>query len=136
MADPRRQFELPGNDTEVLTQRGLTWECVIEGGIHWLVLHEYPISIGYNVPSASTALQIPTSYPDTQIDMVYFCPNLARRDGKSIPQLSDQPFDGRTWQRWSRHRTEANPWRRGYDNVETHLLLVDEWLGRELVRAV
>ena len=30
------------------------------------------------------------------------------------------------------HRTNENPWRRGYDCIETHLLLVNEWLAREL----
>ena len=41
----------------------------------------------------------------------------------------------RAWQRWSRHRTAVNPWRRGYDCIETHVLLVDDWLEREIRRA-
>jgi hypothetical protein len=64
--------------------------------------------------------------------MVYFLPTLALVSGKLIGQLSMQPFDGKQYQQWSRHRTAANPWRAGLDNVCTHLLQVDSWLEREL----
>ena len=132
MADVRRQFELPGSDLEFLERRGLPWEAVAEGGMNWVVIHEYPVADGYNHATASAALQVPSSYPDTQIDMVYFSPHLAPTNGKAIGGLSTLEFDGKVWQRWSRHRTPANLWRRGYDSIETHLLLVDEWVEREL----
>ena len=130
MAELRRQFELPEFDREFLESRGLRWETVVERDMRWLVVHEYPVSTGYNVSQASVALQIPASYPDTQIDMAYFFPSLVLVSGRAIPQLTGHAFDGNAWQRWSRHRTEQNPWRRDYDCVETHLLLVDEWLER------
>jgi hypothetical protein len=41
-------------------------------------------------------------------------------------------LDGKQFQQWSRHRTGANPWRPGLDNVCTHLLLVNSWLEKEL----
>ncbi|MGO9145120.1 MAG: E2/UBC family protein, partial [Desulfomonilia bacterium] len=112
--------------------RGLPWEAVIEGNSRWILLPDYPIIEGYNLRNIDVALELSQSYPDTQIDMVYFNPHLTRLDGKSIRQLADRPIDGKIWQRWSRHRTQANPWRRGYDCIETHLLLVEEWLEREL----
>ncbi len=132
MTDLRRQFELLDFDLEFLDHRRLPWEAVIEGRWQWVVLHNHPIPGGYNHTSVSAALQLPQSYPDTQIDMVYFYPHLAATNGKAIRQLSDHEFDGKIWQRWSRHRTAANPWRRGYDCIETHVLLIDEWLEREL----
>ena len=132
MADVRRQFKLPSFDLEFLEQRRLPWETVIDGGMQWVVLHEYPLAGGYNLATASAALQVPSSYPDTQIDMVYFHPHLAPTNGKAIGGLSAHEFDGKVWQRWSRHRTTTNLWRRGYDCIETHLLLVDEWVEREL----
>lgn len=134
MVELRRHFQLPEDDLEFLEHRGLTWETVVDGGNRWLILQGFPVGRGYNVPRAETALQLPASYPDTQIDMVYFHPHLARSDGRAVPQLSNQNFDGKNWQRWSRHRTAANPWRRDCDCVETHLLLVDEWLRREFQR--
>lgn len=135
MVDFRRQFELPGFDLEFLERHGLPWEAVLAGGVRWVVLHEYPVLGGYNHAVVSAALQLSPSYPDTQIDMVYFCPHLSATNGKAIAQLSNHNFDGKVWQRWSRHRTDANPWRRGFDCIETHVLLVDEWLEREIRRA-
>ena len=134
MAELRRHFEVPGEDRGFLEARGLAWEAVKEGNTHWLVLHEYPIPAGYAPSGVSLALQIPFSYPSTQIDMAYFHPALAREDGVAIGRLTGQTFDGRQWQRWSRHRTGANPWRPDVDCIETHLLLVDEWLEREFRR--
>jgi hypothetical protein len=125
---------LPEGDRGYLETRGLSWEAVKEGGTLWLVVHDYPVCPGYNLGQVAAALQIPASYPDTQIDMIYFSPALVRADGTAIGQLSAHTFDGKAWQRWSRHRTGTNPWRRGYDCVETHFLLVDEWLEREFRR--
>ncbi len=132
MSEYRRQFELLEFDREFLDSCGLLWETVIDGNTRWVMLPDYPVIIGYSYTSVSIALELSPSYPDTQIDMVYFNPHLARVDGKAIKQLATRSIDGKIWQRWSRHRTEANPWRRGYDCIETHFLLVDEWLEREL----
>ena len=81
--------------------------------------------------SVTVALLIPPQYADTQIDMVYVAPALARSDGRPIAAVSPQAIQGHTFQRWSRHRTGANPWRPGVDDVASHLTLVDEWLRRE-----
>jgi len=135
MSDVRRQFQLPDADAELLDSRGLVWEAVVDGGVQWVVVHDYPLPPGYTATCANVALQIPASYPDVQIDMVYFCPDLARMDGTAIGRTSQQNIGGKRWQRWSRHRTRENPWRRGLDCVETHLWLVDEWLLREHRRA-
>lgn len=132
MSDLRRHFELPEFDREYLNGRGLLWEAVIEGSTRWVLLLDYPVFNGYSHRNASVALELSPSYPDTQIDMVYFNPHLARVDGNAVTQLTNRSIDGKIWQRWSRHRTPANPWRRGCDCIETHLLLVDEWLEREL----
>jgi len=131
----RRQFDLPENDIEYLNERSLQWEAVVEGRTFWLLIHEYPVPKGYAHRRTSAALHIPSTYPDVQIDMVYFFPHLTREDGRAIGRLSNRTIDGKSWQRWSRHRTSQNPWRREYDCLETHLLLVDEWLEREGRRA-
>ena len=54
------------------------------------------------------------------------------RTGKAIQALSPENFDGKTWQRWSRHRTQVNLWRPGVDGLATQYALVQEWLEREL----
>lgn len=128
----RRAFQLAEEDLECLAALGRPWEAVIETHVKWLLFPDYPIPDGYNHRLVTAALRMPPSYPDDQIDMVYFHPALALVSGKGIAQLSMCALDGKQFQQWSRHRTAANPWRPGLDNVGTHLLLVNCWLEKEL----
>jgi hypothetical protein len=130
----RRDFRLPTADEQYLDSLGLPWEAVKDVGLLWLLVHGWQIEPGYNVRTVRIALQIPGGYSDNQIDMVYFFPPLQRMDRRAIATISSQAICGEIYQRWSRHRTSANPWRPGVDDVSTHLTLVDEWLRRELTR--
>ena len=129
----RKQFQLSEEDEEYLAAQGHKWEAIIEGGTKWLIVQSYAIPEGYNHRTANAALRISPSYPDDQIDMVYFFPALALTNGKVIRQLTPLAFDGQQYQQWSRHRTAQNPWRPGLDNICTHLLQVNNWLERELM---
>jgi hypothetical protein len=128
----RRTFQLPEEDEECLTNGGFKWETAIEAAVKWLIIQDYPLPEGYTQRAANLALRISPSYPDDQIDMVYFHPGLSLMSGKTINALTPHAIDGRPYQQWSRHRTSANPWRPGVDNICTHLLQVDTWLKREL----
>ena len=130
----RRQFILPEQDREFLDARGLPWETIGGAGGQWLLIHDFPVPANYNIEKVTAALMIAPGYPDAQIDMVYFYPALVRTDGKAINALAQQSLDGKTFQRWSRHRTAQSPWRPGEDNVSTHLILVEGWLEKELGR--
>lgn len=127
----RREFQLAEEDEECLAALGRPWEAAIVNKAKWLFFPDYPIPEGFNHRTATAAIRIPPSYPDDQIDMVYFYPALALTNGKGIAQLTPFPLDGKEFQQWSRHRTSANPWRVGLDNVCTHLLQVDSWLEKE-----
>lgn len=127
----RRDFGLPEEDAEWLEALGLEYECVNEAEILRVVIRNWPVPAGYNVPNVSVNVRIDPGYPSAQIDMAYFFPPLSRTDGRPIGALADDPFDGQVWQRWSRHRTPANPWRPGIDNLSTHFGLVDHWLNKE-----
>ncbi len=129
----RKKFSLPAEDAEFLNSKGLQWEALIENGLQWLIICEYPIPSGYTVETVELGLQISPAYPAAQIDMVYFCPHLVRSSGRPIYALSHQQIDGRIFQRWSRHRNPGE-WRPGLDNLSTHLLLVENWLEKELKR--
>lgn len=130
----RREFRLPAADDQYLDALGLSWETVKDAGQLWLLIHEWKIPGGYSARAVRLALQIPGGYSDCQIDMVYFFPALARADRRPIATISSQVIAGESYQRWSRHRTSANPWRPGVDDVSTHLTLVHDWLTRELAR--
>jgi hypothetical protein len=126
-----RQFELPPEDQKFLDDYGLPWETVVDGS-HWVLLHGFLTHEGYNHTTATAAIRIETGYPMAPLDMVYFLPALARKDGKPIGATgSTQQIDGHTFQRWSRHRTTNNPWKLGQDNLGTHIILIEYWLQRE-----
>lgn len=127
----RRDFSLPEQDVEYLDASGYTWEAIRENNLSWVLIHDFNLPSGYNVTNATAALRIDNGYPTSQIDMVYFFPHLHRADGKSINALVMQSIDGKQYQRWSRHRTSNNPWRRELDDISTHLSLVTNWLERE-----
>ena len=130
----RRQFALPQEDLEWLNSIPGRFELVAEGGVLRVVLYGFPIPPGYLQRQADANVRIESGYPDTQIDMVYVHPALQRADGKPIIAISTDDFDGKRWQRWSRHRTAANPWRPGVDNLATHFGLVEHWFSRELTK--
>jgi len=127
----RRQFQLPSYDHEYLDSFGGGWETIIDAQNQWIVIPGFDVPPGYNHTAVAVALILPATYPDVQIDMAYFSPHLQRADGKPINALSLQSLDGKSWQRWSRHRA-ADGWRPGIDNIETHLLYVRAWLEAEL----
>lgn len=130
--EPRRHFDLPPDDISFLNSNGLPWETVLEKNVRRVLIHELPIPDGYNVQSAVVNLRIESGYPEAQIDMAYFYPDLRRSDGTALKAIASDSFDGKQWQRWSRHRTPQNPWRPGIDNVSTHLSAVQSWLKLEL----
>ena len=127
----RRDFQLLQADVEFLDAESYDWEAVRDNNVNWLIVNNFVIPDGYNHSSVAMALRIEPTYPDTQIDMMYFNPVIQRTDGKAIGQLRNETIDGEVWQRWSRHRTGQNPWRSGYDNVSTHVHLVKYLLERE-----
>ena len=131
----RRQFALPEDDEAHLDARELPWETIVSQGERWLLIDRFLVPSGYNHGTVTVAIQITAGYPTAALDMVYVFPPLARIDGRAIGALTTAPIDGRTYQRWSRHRTGENPWRPGIDDVATHLALIEEWFAREFGKA-
>ena len=132
---PRREFVLPESDVESLDAMGMPWETLSVGNGAWFLLHEWETHEHFTEPVVSVAVQIPSGYPAAALDMAFFHPPVVRKDGKSIPNANASiTVDGKTWQRWSRHYTAANPWKPGEYNLLTHLQLVRAWLEREVQR--
>lgn len=129
----RRMFDLLPDDEQFLDRAYKNWETLQTGNTGWILIHDFKVPSGYNIEEVSVAFMLPPSYPTTELDMMYFSPALSRQDGKGIGAISNQALDGKTFQRWSRHR---NPgvWRPGVDNLETHVLSVQGWLTDELIK--
>ncbi|MCG8328559.1 MAG: multiubiquitin domain-containing protein [Chitinophagales bacterium] len=130
----QRAFALPEEDEAFLNASNFKWEALREGNQQWLIIREFPIPEGYSHMHADVAIMITPGYPTSKLDMVYFHPELRRSDGKGIKALRNQSIEGKTYQRWSRHYTNTNPWRPGIDDISTHLSLVKHWLTREFIK--
>ncbi|MGE3467036.1 MAG: E2/UBC family protein [Pyrinomonadaceae bacterium] len=127
----RRQFDLPPDDGKFLDDYELPWETIVDGS-RWVLIHDFPVPAGYNHAKVTAAIRIETGYPAAALDMVYFFPGLHRKDGRPIGNADvQQTLDGKTFQRWSRHRTDKNPWRPNQDNIGNHIFLIEDWLERE-----
>lgn len=127
----RKEFILPVADATFLETLKLSWETILEGGTRWLIIRDWPVPTGYTENTVDVALLIEGGYPTAQIDMAYFHPHLHLTNGKPINCLNPQNIEGKTYQRWSRHRTQENPWRSDMDDISSHLALVNTWLERE-----
>jgi hypothetical protein len=127
----RRQFDLLPDDRQFLEDYGLPWETIVDGS-QWVLIHEFPTHEGYNHPRVTAAVRLETGYPNAELHMVYLFPALARKDGRPIGATeARQSIEGKSFQRWSRHRTAQNPWKIGRHNLGTHIILVEDWLARE-----
>ena len=127
----RRDFDLLPRDETFLDEYGSPWETILDGS-QWVLIHEFPTHEGYDHPFVTVAIRMETGYPNTELNMVYVFPALARIDGRALGATdSEQTIGGKTYQRWSRHRTAQNPWRVGFDGLETHVILIEDWLTRE-----
>jgi hypothetical protein len=130
----RRDFSLLPEDEEYLNSLGLFWEAIQLDKIQHILILDYPIPEGFNVTKAVVAVRMPPGYPTVQLDMLYFYPEISRRDGVPIGALSPAAIDGKSFQQWSRHRTPTNPWREGIDNLSTHIPLAEVWLRNEFIK--
>ena len=127
----RRDFELPAPDQQLLDSCGLSWEAISDGS-QWVLVRDFLLPEGYAQKTVTVAIRVEVGYPRTPLDMVFFNPAITRNDGRPIGATSvSQRVNGEVFQRWSRHRTKENPWNPATDNLESHMILVEDWLDRE-----
>lgn len=131
----RRDFVLPAEDVAFLDSLDLRWEALADGSNLWVIIYGVAVPSGYRTSLVDVAIQIMPGYPTSQLDMAYFNPALVRTDGRPIPNTEAiQIIDGKSWQRWSRHRTGSTTWVPGVDNLERHFVYIQEWFTREIGR--
>ncbi|HAL29450.1 MAG TPA: hypothetical protein DCP20_01885 [Coriobacteriia bacterium] len=120
---------LPSQDEEYLAEKGLAYEYQTEGTL-LLIIHDYPLPVGYVPAKTDLLIQIPSGYPGVTLDMFYVDPPVAYATGER-PPASDATatFLGRTWQRFSRHLA-AQSWRPGIDGLASYMTLIRHDLER------
>lgn len=130
----KRDFLLPEEDVNFLKEKGIVFETLNTDGAQWLILRNYGLPDGYNYLHCDVAIRIPQNYPIAPLDMFYMYPNLARTDCQGIGALSPLTIEGKQYQQWSRHRTAANQWVPGEDNLATHIALMNHSLAEEFTK--
>lgn len=114
---------LSEGDEAYLRERGFDYEMIEEGQNFSLIIRGFRLPQGYLPDLIDLLLRLPGGFPDAAPDMFWTFPVVAYAGG-GVPQATEVRLDynGRTWQRWSRHLAIA--WRPGIDNLQTYLRLI------------
>lgn len=125
-----KAFSLLPKDEAYLMESSYHWRTVLDGSKRWLIIENYVLPAGYDQSSCSVAIEIPATYPSSQLDMFYCFPSLSLASKRTIPQTQVmQPIEGNSYQRWSRHRSSWSPEK---DSVISQLGVVEESILREV----
>ena len=119
---------LPSGDRRYLAERGLPFREVEDRGRKAVILERFALPKGlFQVGEADILIQLPPGYPDAAPDMFWASPHLVLAASGREPRQTQvrETFDGKQWQRWSRHSQE---WRQGADGLRTHIKRVERAL--------
>lgn len=126
---------LPLKDIEYLNKEFKDrWILKRQDNLNLLRIQGFEVPEGYIVKNTEMIIIIPDRYDSVQLDMAYFKPALSRADGHGINRLTPRIFAGESFQQWSRHRDNDNPWIIGVDSIESHVELIRFFLRKELER--
>jgi len=109
------------HDKQYLIDNGYKYEAHELGNRTLLIVKDYKVSSVYDKEVVDVLIQIPTGYPNVQLDMFWVYPHVKIKDTGSYPPQADYPqeFFGKQWQRFSRHYA----WKPIY-NLGNHMNLV------------
>lgn len=122
------QLALPDADERYLSSHGVVFETVNDGTHTGVIFRQMPLPAGkFNHTAADVLVLLPPGYPDVAPDMFYCDPWLTLQNVGRYPTCADQAytFQGRSWQRWSRHN---KAWRPGIDGLHTMLKRIEHAL--------
>ena len=114
---------LPESDRDYLTSKGISYELKTQGNTNGLIIKDWILPQDkFNIKTADLLILIPPGYPDVHPDMWYFSPAILLKPDNRFPRQTNASinFDGRNWQRWSRHLSGEN-WRSTSDGIHTYL---------------
>lgn len=118
-------MKLPSRDAQYLNQSGIAYRTFDDGtGMLSVELLDFPLPTGLNSHSANVLLRLSSNYPDSPPDMWWTIPHLTTGGGDTIAATElVETYDGRSWQRWSRH-LHPGAWRPGVDSLESYIQLL------------
>lgn len=122
-------MRLPEPDVEFLERSGIAHRVFEDGGMLNVELIGFPLPEGLNADQANILFRLSANYPDTPPDMWWTIPHLHTATGAVITATElVETYDGRSWQRWSRH-LDPTAWRSGVDGLESYVRLLRTELG-------
>lgn len=115
------------SDIEYLEEKGWRHTLHEQGATTLLVIHDYELPAGFTEETVELLIEIPDTYPDAKLDMFWLYPIVRIAANNAEPRATSdrRDFDGKSWQRFSRH---LNNWRPESDSLQTYLV----WLRRHL----
>lgn len=118
-------MKLPSVDARFLNDSEIAYRTFEDGsGMLAVELLDFPLPQGLSSDRANVLFRLSANYPDTPPDMWWLIPHLTTVTGTAIAATeSQETFDGRVWQRWSRH-LDAGAWRPGVDSLESYVRLL------------
>lgn len=107
------------------------YEEADEAGFHCVVIKNYSLPLGYQIPASDLLIRLPPGFPDAAPDMWWFDPAVRIAGSGTYPPGAEymEPLLGRTWQRFSRHLTPAQ-WRPGRSGIQSYLATIRRDLAR------
>jgi hypothetical protein len=121
-------------DLGFLRDRGLAYELGEVDSLRHLTIKDLPLPRGYDHSHVDLLIRVAPDFPDVKPDMFWVDPVIKKADGSWAPQSEVmQAFEGRTWQRFSRHLA-ADQWRLGIDDIRTWLAMIEQMLRRDAAR--
>jgi hypothetical protein len=121
---------LPEADRDYLLDKSWHFREVLDGTHKGIVLVDFPLPSGkYNYEKVDILIIFPSGYPDSAPDMFYVFPPLLLMPINRPARAADATFqfEGRSWQRWSRH-FDRQEWRAGIDSLRSYLKKVENAL--------
>ena len=111
-----------------LRGRGYEVETVDNGEIA-VVIKDYGIPARiWSRPSADLRIAADIEYPESALGPFWLYPPVARRNGDTISGAGSTEWEGRTWQTFCWNVVHWDP---RYDNLLTHLDVVDDRMRRD-----
>jgi len=121
---------LPEFDRNYLEEKGIKYREIVDNGKKGLVLQDAPLPAGkYDHEKVDILIFLPQGYRDVPPDMFYVHPSVFLMPQKKRAKATQATatFDGKMWQRWSRH-FPGNHWRPGIDGIHTFMKKIDHAL--------
>jgi hypothetical protein len=110
-------------DENYLASHAISYQLVTDSQGTHVTLTDLPLPVGLEPSVVDVLITLPPGFNDLGPDMFWCYPSVTRTDGQGIPGTeSTHDFNGRTWQRWSRHIGAC--WRPGIDNLATYIAYV------------